>query len=170
MDVVSLTSSDTECNAARPSAQPRPAAKRHGKAPTRTIADKCTTRPKLATTFSDAGKPKGRLVQGREKVCPPSRLLGLFLQPSQSMRNGAHDRVSRPTCADDSLKSLGNCGGDRNRECAGELEGGEGSGVAPDGRSSQLLCSGNQSPSAQSQRSSTPLAFEIFALSPVRII
>jgi len=35
---------------------------------------------------------------------------------------------------------------------------------------SQLLCSGNQSPSAQSQRSSTPLTFEIFALSPVRII
>ena len=49
-------------------------------------------------------------------------------------------------------------------------KGGEGSSVAPGGRSSQLFCSGNQSPSAQSQRSSTPLTFEIFALSPVRII
>lgn len=60
---------------------------------------------------------------------------------------------------DDGLESLENCGGDRNCKCASGIEGGEGSSAAPGGRSSRLLCYGNQC-----LCSSTPLAFEIFAL------
>lgn len=73
MDVVDLTSSDIESNAAKPSAQPRPAAKQQVKAPTRTIADKYSiNKPKPATTSSDAGKPKRRLVQGRKNPASPT--------------------------------------------------------------------------------------------------
>ncbi|KAI4728489.1 hypothetical protein E4T49_03787 [Aureobasidium sp. EXF-10728] len=72
MDVVDLTSSDIESNAAKPSAQPRPAAKQQVKAPTRTIADKYSTKPKPATaTTSEAAKPRRRLMQGRKNPVSP---------------------------------------------------------------------------------------------------
>ena len=64
-------------------------------------------------------------------------------------------------------KALRNVEATENCECAGRIEEGEASSVAPGARSSQLLYSGNQSPSAQSQRSSKPLAFKIFAFLPV---
>ncbi|CAD0106310.1 unnamed protein product [Aureobasidium uvarum] len=72
MDVVDLTSSDIESNAAKPSAQPRPAAKQQVKAPTRTIADKYSTKPKPTTpATSEAAKPRRRLMQGRKNPVSP---------------------------------------------------------------------------------------------------
>ncbi|KAI5196170.1 hypothetical protein AUEXF2481DRAFT_41472 [Aureobasidium subglaciale EXF-2481] len=76
MDVVDLTSSDIESNAAKPSAQPRPAAKQQVKAPMRTIADKYSSKPKptaTSTTAStpDATKPRRRLMQGRRNPVSP---------------------------------------------------------------------------------------------------
>ncbi|KAH0169388.1 hypothetical protein KCU67_g3085, partial [Aureobasidium melanogenum] len=73
LDFVDLTSSDIESNAAKPSAQPRPAAKQQVKAPTRTIADKYSTKPKPTTTAasSDTPKPRRRLMQGRKNPGSP---------------------------------------------------------------------------------------------------
>jgi SWI/SNF-related matrix-associated actin-dependent regulator 1 of chromatin subfamily A len=72
MDVVDLTSSDIESNAAKPSAQPRAAAKQQVKAPTRTIADKYSTKPKPTTaTTPEAAKPRRRLMQGRKNPVSP---------------------------------------------------------------------------------------------------
>ncbi|KAH0293407.1 hypothetical protein KCU62_g1282, partial [Aureobasidium sp. EXF-3399] len=72
MDVVDLTSSDIESNVAKPSAQPRAAAKQQVKAPTRTIADKYSTKPKPTTVPSpEAAKPRRRLMQGRKNPVSP---------------------------------------------------------------------------------------------------
>ena len=58
MDIVDLTSSDIESNVAKPSAQPRAAAKQQVKAPTRTIADKYSTKPKpTAATTPESQEP-----------------------------------------------------------------------------------------------------------------
>jgi SWI/SNF-related matrix-associated actin-dependent regulator 1 of chromatin subfamily A len=72
MDIVDLTSSDIESNAAKPSALPRAAAKQQVKAPTRTIADKYSTKPKPTTaTTPEAAKPRRRLMQGRKNPVSP---------------------------------------------------------------------------------------------------
>ncbi|KAI4760631.1 hypothetical protein E4T52_07413 [Aureobasidium sp. EXF-3400] len=72
MDIVDLTSSDIESNVAKPSAQPRAAAKQQVKAPTRTIADKYSTKPKpTGATTPEATKPRRRLMQGRKNPVSP---------------------------------------------------------------------------------------------------
>lgn len=75
IDLVDLTSSDIESNAAKPSAKPKPAAKQQVKAPTRTIADKYSTKPKpiaaTSSSTSDAAKPRRRLIQGRKNPVSP---------------------------------------------------------------------------------------------------
>jgi SWI/SNF-related matrix-associated actin-dependent regulator 1 of chromatin subfamily A len=72
MDIVDLTSSDIESNVAKPSAQPRAAAKQQVKAPTRTIADKYSTKPKpTGATTPEAAKPRRRLMQGRKNPVSP---------------------------------------------------------------------------------------------------
>lgn len=72
MDVVDLTSSDIESNAAKVGAKPKPAAKQQVKAPARTIADKYSTKPKPSTaSTSDTPKPRRRLMQGRKNPASP---------------------------------------------------------------------------------------------------
>jgi SWI/SNF-related matrix-associated actin-dependent regulator 1 of chromatin subfamily A len=92
-DVVDLTSSDIESNAAKPNAQARPAAKQQVKAPTRTIADKYQTKPPKPTattseTTPDA-KPRRRLMQGRRNPASP--------EPSPSPVRPAQAAVKKRT-------------------------------------------------------------------------